>query len=252
MSITGTATPNPVHIPKKADRFEFDEEVSRVFDNMALRSIPLYVEARKLTVAIAVKRIKDKLKSDTKVTVVDIGASTGAFFKDLWWGLGYSPSAVIPNLECIAVDSSKPMLDQLSRYMPQVERLVIDARDIKDNVENVDICNLAYVTQFMEPSTHYDFYYDVHQVMKDGGLLISSQKDRIDSPFRDCFTGQYIEFRRENGYSNEEIEAKTKALKGSMWPQTYYHTVGGFTEVGFIHVQEVCRWLQFSTIVALR
>lgn len=252
MSVSGVATDKPVHMPRNPDKFEFDDEVARVFDNMALRSIPMYVEARKLTIALAAERIKKLLYKRMMVTVVDVGASTGAFFKDLWWALGVSPSQSLPNIRCIAVDSSEPMLSQLSTYLPKVETLSIDAMDVHNHIGNIDICNLAYVTQFLNPKKHHEFYYNIYNSMRDDGLLISSQKEYIDTRYAECFDNQYIQFRKDNGYTEEEIAAKTKALKNAMWPQTYYHTIGDLTEVGFKDIQEVCRWLQFSTVVATK
>ena len=48
-------TARPVHYPA-TDSWQFDAEVARVFDDMALRSIPLYAEVQRETARIVAAR----------------------------------------------------------------------------------------------------------------------------------------------------------------------------------------------------
>jgi tRNA (cmo5U34)-methyltransferase len=252
MSLEDTDTDQPVHIPTDPNKFEFDEEVATVFDNMAIRSIPMYHTARELSLDIVVNYIKSIWAEGRVVRIVDVGASTGAFFRDLWKRLGYPHNHPIVDLQPIAIDSSQPMLDILSKRMPQVECLCIDAVDIATHVERVDIVVMAYVMQFMCPGSRWSFLKSVNHCMNKDGLVIASQKDEIYGRFASHFDESYIEFRKANGYTVEEIEAKTAALENSMWPQVISQTKYDLQSAGFKDITDLCRWLQFSTVVALK
>ena len=248
--ITNNTDGFPVHTPNNPNKFEFDVEVARIFDNMAERSIPMYREARSITTKLAVERIHRKWAENEVATVVDVGASTGAFFRDLWFALGYELNQEIPDFNAIAIDSSKPMLDRLSMYHPKVVCLQIDALEIRQHVFDAEVVNLAYVVQFLRREKRPIFFNDIYSIMNKGGLLICSQKDRVDTHFSDEFADQYMQFRKDNRYTEKEIADKTKALSGSMWPQPYDATLNQIVDAGFQDPQEVCRWLQFSTLVA--
>ncbi|OYY56652.1 MAG: carboxy-S-adenosyl-L-methionine synthase CmoA, partial [Sulfurovum sp. 28-43-6] len=54
-------------------KFEFDEAVASVFDDMVSRSVPFYDEVRKLVIALILKEQQEGKK------VLDLGSSTAKF-----------------------------------------------------------------------------------------------------------------------------------------------------------------------------
>lgn len=250
MTLYNINTDKPIHMPKRPDTFEFDEEVAFIFDNMARRSIPLYDESRRLAVNLTAQAVNELLAEGNTVTIVDVGASTGNFFHDLWIKFGRDPTKPIPNVDLIAIDNSSHMLDRLSRKVPHAILMKDDATCLRHYENMANVVNMAYVAQFLEGDAQRSLYKYAYQAMAPGGLLICAQKEQILGQFASYYAEEYIQFRRNHGYTMEEVEAKTAALKNSMWPMPYAYTASVLSDVGFIGIQEVSRWLQFSTLVA--
>lgn len=76
-----------------------------------------------------------------------------------------------------------------------------------------------------------------------------AQKELMSSSAMEFMDHQYKKWRMQNGYTVEEIAAKTKALSGSMWIETQDTTMGRLSSVGFSDIYETSRWLQFSSIM---
>ncbi|MCB4781030.1 MAG: carboxy-S-adenosyl-L-methionine synthase CmoA, partial [Sulfurovum sp.] len=66
-----------VFTEKISKKFEFDEAVASVFDDMLSRSVPFYDEVRKLIISLILAQEKEGMK------VLDLGSSTAKFLLDL-------------------------------------------------------------------------------------------------------------------------------------------------------------------------
>lgn len=239
-----------IHWPSRPDFFDFDSSVADIFDNMAVRSIPMYAEAHRLNAYIA-KRWMAK-QERRPLDVVDVGASTGGFLEALHKELWVRPDRPINGATLHATDVSSSMLEKIARKMPHVKRYEQDVRTMYSLGILFDVVNVSYVLQFLKPADTVTALREIADCMRRGGLLFFSHKCKIESGWAEVFQDKYIEFRKENGYSQEEIDAKTKALKNSMFPQSDRVIRDVMSTSGFEQVQEVCRWLQFSSMVAIR
>lgn len=257
-----------VHYPRKPSVFEFDDEVAQCFEDMALRSIPMYREVHRLHAALAqryIRRMRSSVKKGEipKMVLVDIGASRGGFIKAFCNQFQIDPNKGHPNLIAIAVDPSRHMLDELEVDLPFVYTVKgeVGAHGcpeldsvLKEFGGKADILNASYVVQFMQPidrSRAFDYFYNI---LRDFGLLFLAQKDVLDrtSAMISEFIEEYIDFRKEQGYSESEIEAKSRALRNAMWPETYERQRMRLMVNGFSDVVETTRWLNFSSCVAVR
>ena len=240
------------HYPEDPDHFAFDSDVAEVFDDMAARSIPMYKMAHKASAYIAYEHIKDlrKDRGTDSINVMDVGASTGGFLSELMTMSGReSEDAYLADVNLHALDISEPMITKLKNKLPQVDARVMSVEDISHFGVKFDIINMSYVMQFLPIYKSVPVLQRLRSCMNKGGLLFVSQKELITSAHNDSFQNRYIRFRRENGYSSEEITAKTRALKGSMWPQSAAKLRGDLEYSGFYDTQECTRWLQFSSLV---
>lgn len=238
----------PRHFPKNRDVFRFDEEVAEIFENMALRSIPMYAEIHRLHCRILASRFR------AGCTVMDVGASTGRWFRTMRKELGVDRLDHVSGLYCVGVDNSLPMLDKLKAEFPEVDAQL---KDISEGAEAVDaggpfflleadVVVLFYVLQFIPDAKKKDALRWIYEHMADDGVLIMGQKEthfHLDEVFQE----EYIKFRMDNGYTKEEIDAKTAALKNSMWCLNPRALEGLLQSVGFRHIVETTRWLHFST-----
>lgn len=233
-----------VHFPKNRSVFQFDEEVSRIFPDMAKRSIPMYEEAHRLHISMYANRIA----SSPRTVFYDIGASRGHFFKALCNQFQIPVSVGAPEFECVAIDNSMHMLKALGEEMPWIRMVEADARYLVDFQEPADFISMFYLLQFLETQeeklTALKWAY---RNLKPGGVLFLGQKNLTSKTYDSMFTDEYYHFRMANGYTLAEIQAKTEALKNSMWPLSSEWMEELCYQAGFIDYTETTRWLMFST-----
>lgn len=247
MSLVIDKGDRPVHIPRNRNAFEFDEEVAAIFENMAQRSIPMYSEIHRLHMGM----LKKRLMGLQPCAVADIGASTGRTFRVMRKMLGVQTLADVPGLTCTAYDNSPPMLEKIRAEFPEVNSVFLDLLKPAAPYPVMDVVFMYYVLQFIPYEYKQAVVKWVYDHMAPGGVLVMGQKEFMGLS-NDAFQQEYIEFRLANGYTREEIELKTIALKGAMWIQTPIDLMDSLYEAGFKSVQETTRWLNFSTLVAFK
>jgi tRNA (cmo5U34)-methyltransferase len=234
----------PVHFPK-GTKFEFDDEVALIFDNMAERSIPMYREAHRVHASL----VGDMLREKPILGVLDIGASTGAFAEALCKESGGQWPT---NLIYQAIDNSEAMCKRISHRFP---RAVVTQADIMNPPAidfRPDVISMMYVLQFI-PRTHKAQVLEwVYDLLPPDGVLFLGQKDVFPGGIGRIFQDQYIKFRLANGYTKEEIDAKTEALKHSMWCSNPAELRDMLYGIGFNLVVETTRWLNFSTFICAK
>ena len=242
-----------VHFPKNPDVFQFDAEVASIFPEMARRAIPMYLEAHRAHAAM----LRGVITSNKlPISILDIGASRGQFFHALIDRYGHE-FVMNPKVECLAIDSSEAMCqhmrDDFYGMSIKVEDVDITSQEFFEwGSEQFDIINMMYVLQFIHPARQEAVLEKVCSLVKPGGVLILGQKDRSDSMVGSTAHVEYLEFRRRNGYTDEEIAAKTQALKGSMYPMHHERLRRLVYASGFIEVYETTRWMMFNTLYCIK
>lgn len=249
MSLVIQRDGQPVHFPKNRDAFRFDEEVAEIFENMAQRSIPMYAEAHRMHAHMFADEF---VNVHEPLTLFDIGASTGRWYRTLRKMLRVESLDDLPHLSCHAFDNSHPMLKKLSSEFPEVQAHFIDLERPIQFAFRADFVTMFYVLQFIRPEKKQAALQWVYDHMKPDSVLVLGQKERFDNDLETLFQSEYIRFRLDNGYTKEEIEAKTAALKNSMWCSTEQELRNMLRNVGFHHSFETSRWLNFSTVVAYK
>lgn len=244
MSLTNTVEGRVVHFPKDETKFTFDAEVSQIFPDMALRSIPLFYE----THALHAQLCKPWMKQD-RVDILDVGASRGAFLAALTKEYDMTRNGV----KVLACDISLDMCLYLQSDFPwaQVIQADIANQDHEVRPESWDIINCTYVVQFVRPEHQVTVLRRLARALKPGGVLFLGQKMSVFGPAGRMLHDQYIQFRMGHGYTREEIEAKTKALAGSMSTlpdnvlRDYLNKYG-------LEVMETSRWTVFNNYMCTK
>jgi tRNA (cmo5U34)-methyltransferase len=241
----------PVHFPANPNVFEFDDEVSRIFPDMAQRSIPMYHEAHRAHVAMLASFLATGIR-----TVLDIGASRGAFFKHLKDNSVLNSHISTGYLRLTAMDASETMCQLLRQEHPEVEVYqdnLIGYDQLagwrKDKLYDVVVLN--YVLQFVPPEHQRVAMQEVMRRVAPGGYLLFGHKERLGGLVGQLAQEEYVEFRVRNGYTREEITAKTAALKGSQFTLTNDTIMDWLRHSGF-EVTPTTRWMAFNTFIARR
>lgn len=242
---------NPVHFPRNTSRFEFDEEVAAIFDNMAVRSIPLYAQAHAVHAMIAETHLRQQMKYAGKrfVSILDIGASVGGFLGAICNRFQCDPQIGVDGIHYHATDASAAMVEQFKHTYPWASAVCCEA-DTPVGVEGgFDVALLMYVLQFIPVPQRTDVLAEVYKSMCVGGILFLGQKEKVDQPIAPSYAMEYMRWRMDNGYTQKEINVKTRALESVMWVETYDDLLTRLKKVGFKHPRETTRWLQFSTLM---
>lgn len=256
-------TGDPVHYPKRRDVFEFDDEVSQIFENMAVRSIPMYAEMHR-TWARFVKWRYDSGLIKYPYRMLDIGSSRGTFYKMLCHEFGVDKSKGLErnHFFCEATDVSEDMVRLTSEEMPWVDyRVEGVANTIANSAETgirYKIIVLSYVLQFLggiEYQRSLLARLATHCMREDSFMFIGlKEKPSLigsHSELERFLPYNYRRFRVENGYSEDEIDFKTEALRNSMTP-----VPGAIMRIildsVFVEVKEVVRWGEFVGYICRR
>ena len=244
MSLETKEDGDKVHYPKRRDVFEFDAEVAAHFDSMAVRSIPMYAEVHRLHTSL----LRPYLQPGT--VIVDIGSSTGMTFRAIEKELGKPLKDT--GMCAYAIDSSSAMNIRMALQFPSVLCYTKDIADMFTLPLRADIVFAYYVLQFLPTEKRGRALSWIASNLKEGGILVLGQKDNTSGePFDSSMGEEYYKFRRDNGYTQAEIDAKTAALRNSMWPVLNDTLRAELRLHGFDFV-ETSRWLQFSTMLAVK
>lgn len=247
-----TATPPPAEQPDAPrdtgyapPRWAFDEEVSRVFEDMLWRSIPGYAVMRELVSKVAARHVKP----DT--TVLDLGCSRGGALAELmarvpepgrvgWWG----------------VEVSEPMVKAARDRFSGHRNVVIDHLDLRDNFprgQQLSVVMAVLTLQFIPVEHRARLVRRAAESLASDGVLVVVEKVLGDGAWGDeLLVADYYDFKRANGYTQDEIDRKRLALEGVLVPQTEGANVDMFLRNGFSEVQAFWRHLNFAGWLARR
>lgn len=234
-----------IHFPADPQKFVFDREVANCFPDMAQRSIPGFYEAHEMHA-----RMLRSWLGARYVPIADFGASRGAFLHALQ---NYYGSVALDR--AYAIDMSEEMCEMMRADFPQVsiEQVDITSRVFLSDEFNPQftVVNLNYVLQFIDPGLQRLVLRKVMNMVQPGGVFIYGAKEKDITPIGQLLHEQYIQFRINHGYTKEEIEAKTTALKNSMWPTTRKWFMDEAKLMGF-SVRETTRHSVFATYFCIR
>jgi len=231
------------HMPKKA-RWEFDESVADVFDDMLRRSIPQYEVMR-----AAVNEIARRL-AKPGTDIIDLGCSRGETLAPLIKEFG-------DRCHYVACDVSQPMLEVCrERYSDLIKAGVVDVRECdlrRDFPPGRASVILSVLTLQFTPIEYRRRIIEAARAqIVDGGAFILVEKVFGRSASLDRMLEEvYLKFKADNGYSEEEIARKKLSLEGVLVPLDAGQNYTMLKESGFRSVECFWRWMNFAAWVAV-
>lgn len=230
------------HVP--GSRWEFDEAVTRVFDDMLARSIPQIASMRAV-----IHRVGEALIQPYS-DVLDLGCACGEGIRDFIVGREKSN-------RFIGIDRSESMLREARRRLRTfVDDGAIEFRDVDLRSEYPEVrasLTLCVLTLQFIP---IEYRHRVLSQARDhslpgGGLILVEKILGRDHPINTLLVDQYYAHKREMGYSQAEIDSKRCALEGVLVPLTAEWNENLLRSAGFRHVECIWRCLNFCGWVAL-
>ncbi len=220
-------------------KFEFDESVASVFDDMLSRSVPFYDEVRKLIISLILAEQTEGLK------VLDLGSSTAKFLLDLH-------SKMDVKMQLKGLDNSQAMLDRAGQkcqaFGASIELEFADM--LTYHYENEDVVVANYTLQFIRPMQRIELIKKIYEGMRDNGVFIFSEKVVFDDKTLDKqMIDTYYEYKKEQGYSEYEIAQKREALENVLIPFTIKENIQMCKDAGFKNIETVFQWANFVTFL---
>ena len=228
-----------VFTEKISKKFEFDEAVASVFDDMLSRSVPFYNEVRALVISLILAEQKEGMK------VLDLGSSTAKFLLDLH-------SKMNVDMKLKGLDNSQAMLDRAEQKC-QAFGATIDlelADMLEYNYSDEDIIVANYTLQFIRPMQRLELIGKIYNGLNDDGMFIFSEKIVFEDKVLDKeMIDIYYDYKKEQGYSEYEIAQKREALENVLIPFTIKENIKMCKDAGFTKIETVFQWANFVTFV---
>ena len=223
--------------------FSFNEEVTEVFEDMIDRSVPGYTSSLRLIENLSRKYFVEG------TCCYDLGCSLGASTISLIKAIGKREGRVF------AIDNSPAMLAECEKKCSDliktgnVKFIKQDVNEAQINKASVVVIN--FVLQFLNSKDRDGLLKKVFLGMKQGALLILSEKIHFDNKFRNqTIHNLHHQFKSNNGYTKMEISRKRDALEGVLVTDLETLHLKRLESIGFKKVRKVMTNLNFMTLVA--
>lgn len=232
------------HLPASA-RWEFDESVTDVFDDMLARSIPQYETMRETTFALGARYVQ------RGTHILDLGCSNGAALRPFVERFGADAFYV-------GCEISDPMLVAARQtFAPWIAAGVVDIRawDLRQSIPCLYPSVVLSVLTLMFTPINYRqrIITDVYRRLKPGGAFLLVEKLLGGSAdLNDAMISEYHALKAEHGYSQEEITRKALALEGVQVPVTAHWNEELLRLAGFADVDCYWRWMNFAAWIAVK
>ena len=231
----------------RASDFQFDQQVAGVFDDMVERSVPFYREFQHMAVELARELVVGGGR------VYDLGCATATTLINLQEALKDRTEAYI------GYDNSEAMLSKAAAKVKLVglaDRIRLQLGDLMDEklpLERASLVTMCWTLQFIRPPERLALIRRIQRQMLDGGVLIVIDKILNDNPLTNSlFVKLYYDFKRRNGYSDEEITRKREALENVLIPYRIEENLKLFKEAGFGVAEPFFQWYNFAGFLCVK
>ena len=234
------------NITENMDKWEFNEDVSQVFDEMLERSIPSYNRMRYLITKIVIEHIKNN--NLTHTNILDLGCSTGEQIFELNKHLKMN--------EYIGLECSKPMLKEARQKNKFNHNVCIRNFDLTKDKLEIRNCGaiLSILTlQFIPIEYRQRIMNNIYNQLNNNGVFIFVEKIIGDNyNYSELYEKLYYDMKHMNGYSLDEIRDKKLKLEGVLVPVTNKFNLDLMRQAGFNRIDIFWKDLNFIGYIAMK
>ncbi len=221
--------------------WRFDGEVVDQFEAHVRKSVPLYDEGHALIV-----KLSDYFVKEDSICY-ELGASTGLLSYRL------AKHHAFRKAQFIGIEKEKEMV-QKARTLYRAENLTYLEADINTFAyEQSDLIVAYYTVQFIHPKLRQQLIDTIYQRLHWGGAFIMFEKVRAnDARFQDIMTGLYTDYKLDQGYTPDEVIAKSQSLKGVLEPFSTEGNLDMLRRAGFVDILTVQKYVSFEGFLAIK
>jgi tRNA (cmo5U34)-methyltransferase len=225
--------------------WQFDQEVTAAFDDMLQRSIPQYNAMRMVTYEVGRRFVQPE------TAIVDMGCSRGEALLPFVSNFGQDN-------HYIGLEISEPMIEaargKFAKH-PHGGCVAITRADLRHEFPGVTSSLVLSVLtlQFTPIEYRQRIIRRVFNSLAPGGAFILGEKVLgAPSELDDAFVDLFLAIKKQNGYSEAEIDRKRLSLEGVLVPVTARWNEDLLHEEGFRSVDCFWRHLNFAGWVAVK
>jgi len=218
-------------------------DIDKKFDQHIIKSVPFYLELHK----IALKLSEFFISNQTRI--LDIGCSTGTFLIDL--SKKYPKKSY--NLKFLGIDPVQSMIKnaKLKNKDKRIKFLKRSIFEIKSS--NFDYITAILTLQFIPLSQRQKAYDIIYKSLNVGGGFFIFEKTRAEyAKNEEINVGVYNDFKRENGFSEKEINQKALSLRGKMECNSPNENMIFLKNSGFKKIFKVFKWFGFEGVLCIK
>lgn len=230
------------NIVAKNSSWSFSGAVSDTFEEHVSKSVPLYKEGHEL-----VQGLSDFFIHHHS-TAYEIGCSTGILTKAL------AERHSDKKIAITGLDVEPDMIACAKNRYGNTPGVTFECIDILDKeLKKCDLIISYYTLQFIKPKVRQLVVDKIYEALNWGGAFLLFEKVRApDARFQDIMTTMYTDYKLEQGYSPEEIIAKTKSLKGVLEPFSTLGNLDLLGRAGFVDITTVLKYICFEGFLAIK
>tara|TARA_B110000858_G_scaffold27272_1_gene28596 strand:+ start:1525 stop:2244 length:720 start_codon:yes stop_codon:yes gene_type:complete len=232
-------------LPLERANWTFNGKLVDSFDAHISRSVPLYKEGHDLICDMSDFFIKPNS------ICYEIGCSTGTLTLELAAHHKNKPEA-----HFIGVDIEEDMIRKSCSKLNQVKGLNVSflAEDVTQlEMDQADLIVCYYTVQFINTSVRQRLIDKLYKTLNWGGALLLFEKVRgADARFQDILSALYHDYKLREGYSADEIIAKSRSLKGVLEPFSTQGNLDMLKRAGFVDINTVQKYLCFEGFLAIK
>ncbi|MCF6288124.1 MAG: carboxy-S-adenosyl-L-methionine synthase CmoA [Proteobacteria bacterium] len=224
--------------------FAFDQQVADVFADMIKRSVPGYDAILQSIAMYCMQYGRDNSN------IYDLGCSLGA--------VAITAAVATKDIKCqiIGYDTSKPMIEKCQKIVKKKQlqdKITIQQQNIVTiSIENASVIVSNFTLQFIPKEQRLPMVEKIYQGLNQGGVFILSEKFDDDDVNAEFLIQHYHAYKKLNGYSNKEIQAKRQALKDVLLSDSQSEIENRLKSAGF---NTVIKWFQcfnFASFIAIK
>ena len=232
-------------LPLERANWTFNGKLVDSFDAHISRSVPLYKEGHDLICDMSDFFIKPNS------ICYEIGCSTGTLTLELAAHHKNKPEA-----RFIGVDIEEDMIRKSCSKLNQAKGLNVSflAEDVTQlEMDQADLIVCYYTVQFINTSVRQKLIDKLYKTLNWGGALLLFEKVRgADARFQDILSALYHDYKLREGYSADEIIAKSRSLKGVLEPFSTQGNLDMLKRAGFVDINTVQKYLCFEGFLAIK
>lgn len=224
----------------------FGGNVADTFEEHLSRSVPLYRLTCQRTC-----QISDYFLCRNGALCYEMGVSSGEIIIKLAAHHATKPFS----MRFIGIDHEPPMIQKARERCKDLPSVTLELADIVGYpFQPADFIVSFYTMQFIPPAVRQDVFNAIYQALRWGGGFVLVERVRApDARFQDMMRTLYeYDFKLEQGFTPEEIVAKTRSLKGVMEPFTSEANFDLLKRAGFVDMMTFIKDVGIEGILAIK